>query len=216
MYSRRSLAALLLALLGIAGPAAATSVTSTSYSGWLTTVTGGASVDIFGNVTNNQSYDTSSGVSLSNSSYPSSTFVFTGPDTAYQSGWNLTTRAYQGINSLYGPTDGVGNITVTMPSGGENAIMLSLATTGNSTITLKLSDGETFTPSAGIFGVSISHDISWLTLSTTNGSAVIIDDFRYGNSNLTQDPAPSLEASTVLMIGGGLLVMLGGRRKLFS
>ena len=224
MHLRRNFAVLFFTLAGIAGPALATTITSTTYTGsptsWLGNVTG--PVDVFGSIQNNQSYSTSSGVSLSNSSNPSSVFVFTGPDLT---GWNLTTKLFvaggNSYPSLYGPSDGIGNVTVTMPAGGENAVLLDLGTSEGTALTVKLSDGEIFTPAAGLFGLSISHDITWLTVSTTSGSQPVIYDFAYGASTLTQDqlmqdPAPSIEAGTLLMIGGGLLVLAAGRRKLFS
>jgi hypothetical protein len=179
-------------------------------------------VDVFGSVQNNQSYSTSNGVSLSNSSHPSSVFVFNGPDNG---GWNLTSKSYiyegSSYPSLYGPSDGIGSITITMPTDGENAFLLGLGTSQGTTLAVKLSDGETFTPAAGVFALSISHDISWLTVSTTNGSQPVIFDVAYGNGNLAQDqltqsPAPTLEASTLVMIGGGLLILIGGQRKLFG
>jgi hypothetical protein len=222
MYIRRRLGLFCLAFLGIAVHGTATTVTTTSYSNWLTTITTGSSVDVFGGLQNNQSYSTSSGISLSNSSHPSSVFVFTGPDNG---GWSLSSNSYSysgsRYNSLYGPGDGIGNITATMPTGGENAVMLGLGTSQGTTLTVKLSDGETFTPTSNVFGLSLSHDISWLTVSTTNGSMPVIFDFIYANSNLTQDqftqdPTPSIEASSIILIGGGLLILAGGRRKLFG
>lgn len=222
LRARRTLAAISLVLVGIAGPAAATTITSTSASAWKSTITNGAAVDVFGNLQNNQTYNSSSGFSLSNSSYPSAVFVATGPDNG---SWNLSSRfyLYSGVNytSLYGPSDGIGNITVTMPAGGENAFMMYLGSSSGTAITVKLSDGETFTPAAGLFGLSLSHDVSWLTISTTSGSQPVLFDLAYGSSNLTQDqllqdPTPSIEVSTLLMIGGGLLILFGGRSKLFG
>jgi hypothetical protein len=90
---------------------------------------------------------------------------------------------------------------------------LGLATTGNTPVTLTLSDGESFSSiSTAFFGVSISHPITWLTLTTTTGSAVIVDDFYYGVSSLPQD-SPTSEGATMAMCGGGLLVLLGSVRR---
>jgi hypothetical protein len=220
MQAKRGLYTFLLIFFAVVTGARATPVTSTTYSGWLQNVT--SPIDVFGSIQNNQSYNSSSGVSLSNSSHPSSTVVFTGPDNG---GWSLSTRlyTYSSVNytSLNGPGDGVGNITVTLPAGGENAVMLGLGTSQGTQLTVELSDGSSFTPAAGIFGIALTHDISWLTVSTTSGSNPIIFDFQYASSNLTQDqftqdPAPTLEASTIVLIGGGLLVFIGGRRKFFG
>ena len=221
MYTTRNFLIFSLAFFGIAVSAGATTMTSTSYSGWLANATG--PVDIFGNAPSSGSFSNSTGITLSNSSHPSAAFVFTGPDGT---GWSLNAGLYtsNGHNfpALFGASDGKGNITVTMPSGGENAVMMSVASTAGSALTVKLSDGETFTPAAGIFGISLSHDISWLTISTGSGSEAVIDDFLYASSTIAQDasqqtgPLPTLEASTVAMIGGGLLILIGGRKKLFS
>lgn len=68
---------------------------------------------------------------------------------------------------------------MSMPTGGENAVMLALGTSEGTLITVKLSDGETFTPAAGVFGLALSQDISWLTVSTTSGSQPVVFDFAY-------------------------------------
>ncbi len=198
--------------------AGATTITSTTYAGWGSGVT--SSYDV--GLPNTGSYNTSAGVTLSNSSAPSSTFVFTGPDNG---NWFLTGQLYTtgGHNypALFGASDGTGQILITMPSSGENAVLVNIASTQGASLSVNLSDGESFSPVSGILGLSISHDISWLSISTSNGSQPIIDDFMFANSKLTQDqftqdPAPTLEASTIIMIGGGLLLLIGGRRRLFS
>ena len=103
-----------------------------------------------------------------------------------------------------------------LTSPGQNAILLGLAAQPNAGLTVTLSDQQTFSVSGGLFGIALSHNITWLTISTANGSQPVLDDFFFGNSNLTQDPinqAQSAEAATFLLIGGGLLIILGGRRK---
>jgi len=143
--------------------------------------------------------------------HPSVGYDFTGPDN---SSYNLTGVTYHSLQSLAGASDGVGVISVTAPSGGANALFLGIGSTGNTPLTITLSDGETFPGlSPGLFGFSLSHPITGLTLSTTSGSQPVIDDFWYGNSSLSQD-APTVEAATYLLMGGGLLVLIGARRKL--
>lgn len=218
MKATRTISTLSFAYFLCAMHAGATTIPSTSYSGWYSTVTGYADVSM----PSTGSYNTSAGVSLSNSSQPSAKFVFTGPDNGnFSLTGGLYTTGGHNYPSLFGSSDGKGEIMITMPSGGENAVLLNLATTGGTVLDVQLSDGESFTPAAGVLGLSISHDITWLTISTGSGSEPIIDDFMFGNSNLTQDqftqdPAPTLEASTIAMIGGGLLILFGGRRKLFG
>jgi len=214
----RSAPVLLLALTCFIGREAnATSITSTTYSQWTKNVTG--AVEVF-NPPTSGTFNTAAGITF-HSTNPAASFVYSGPDN---STWQLTAGFYtsSGHNflSLFGASDGKGNITITMPTGGENAFLLSLATTASTPITVTLSDGQSFNPAAGVFGLSISHDINWLTVSTTSGSQAVIDDFYFGNSTLTQDvtqqPAPVPENATFALIGGGLLILIGGRRKLFD
>jgi hypothetical protein len=113
------------------------------------------------------------------------------------------THLFHNFQSLQGGTDAAASISATTPAGGDNVILLGLATTNSTPISLTFSDSETF-PSitAAFFGVSISHPITWLSLSTTSGSAVIIDDFYFGVSKLAQDSAAS-EGVTMAMCGEG-------------
>lgn len=125
--------------------------------------------------------------------------------------------------SLFGPSGGAGNITVALPTGGENAVLLGLGTVGTApSMTISLSDSETFTVattsgSYEFLGISLSHDISWLTVSSS--SQTVVNDFFFGTSKLTQD-APtaqnssvSPEGSTFSLLGGSLLLLLGVGRK---
>jgi hypothetical protein len=153
---------------------------------------------------------------------PATTFTFTGPDGP---SWALSGTSYQGFTSLEGGSDGNAAINVALSGSGENAILLALATTGGTPITVNLSDGSTYTlTSNGLLGLSISHPITWLTVATTSGSQAVIDDFWYGNSSLAQDPTGSgsgsgsgtpavSECATFLLISGGLLVLAGAHRK---
>ncbi|MBV8551361.1 MAG: hypothetical protein JOY54_08680 [Acidobacteriaceae bacterium] len=219
MSSRRVLLPFILGLIVFVGDAGATAITSTSFAGWLQNASG--AVDVFGNVPTSGTYNSSSGISLSNASHPTAVFIATGPDNG---SWQLTAGLYtaSGHNypSLFGASDGRGNITVSTPAGGENAVLLSLATTASTPITVTLSDGESFTPAAGVFGLSLSHDVTWLTISTTSGSKPVVDDLEFATSTLTQDAAqqasPSAEGATFALIAGGLLILIGGRRKLFN
>ena len=196
-------------LLG-AGPAAATTITSTTYSGWTAGLTGTPTELDFSVILTGRSYSTSAGLTLKAIGNSSIGFVFTGPDNG---SYKLTGVAHNNFQSLQAGSDSTAVMNVATPAAGDNAIFLGLATTNNTPISLTLSDGETFSSiSTAFFGVSISHPITWLTLTTTSGSAVIVDDFYYGASNLPQDSATS-EGATMAMCGGGLLILLGSVRK---
>jgi hypothetical protein len=198
-------------LLG-AGPAAATTITSTSFNGWKTGLTGTPTELDFSPIISGKSYSTSSGLTLKAIGNASIGFVFTGPDNG---SYSLTGFSYgtQNIQSLKAGSDSTAVMNVTTPAAGNNAIFLGLATTNNTPVTLTLSDGQSFSSiSTAFFGLSISHPITWLTLTTSSGSAVILDDFYYGVSSLPQD-SPTSEGATMAMCGGGLLILLGSMRK---
>ncbi len=215
MRSKQVVASVVFAALPFAGSMGATSITSTTYAQWLQNETG--AVEVF-SPPSSGTYNTSAGITL-NSTHPAASFVYTGPDNgSWQLSAGLYTSGGHNYPSLFGAADGKGNITITMPSAGENAILLSLGTSGSTVLSVNLSDGESFQPAAGVFGLSISHDISWLTISTTSGSKPLIDDFYFGSSTLAQDvtQTPAVESATFALIGGGLLILIGGRRKLFG
>lgn len=198
-------------LLGT-GPAVATTITSTTFTGWKAGVTGNPTELDFTPITSGKNYSNSSGVTLKATGNPSIGFVFTGPDNG---NYSLTGFFYgaQNIQSLKAGSDSTAVMNVTTPAAGNNALFLGLATTNNTPVTLTLSDGESFSSiTQAFFGMSISHPITWLTLTTTAGSAVIVDDFYYGISSLAQD-SPTSEGATMAMCGGGLLILLGSMRR---
>lgn len=216
----RFLAALVLAYLSLlTGEVCATTITTTSFSTWESsayTVSGSQAELNFGTINDTSgNYSNSTGITLFSIPSPSIGFLFTGPDG---SGYVLNGTTYNSFAALAGASDGVGVINVATPAGGENAILLGIGCTGtcagSTPLTLTLSDGESFAISAGLFGLSISHDITWLTLSTTSGSKAVIDDFWYATSSEAQDPPATIEGATAVLISGGLLLILGFRRKL--
>ena len=198
------------AFLAAAGQA--TTVTTTSYTVWKTNLTG-SPIELDFTKVKTTSYSTSSGITLPPLQGPALSFVVTGPD---KTGYSLTGGFYGSTVSLLGASDGTGYIRVDLPASGENAVLLGIATQPSATLTVTLSDLESFTVSNGLFGLALSHNITWLTISTVNGSKPVLDDFFFGNSNLAQDQinqTQSAEATTALMIGSGLLILFGARRK---
>ncbi len=203
------------AILTCAANAGATTINTTSFSTWKTYLTG-SPIELDFNKVKNSSYSTSSGITLLPLQGPALSFVITGPD---KTGYSLTGGNYGSIVSLFGASDGVGQIRIDLPSSGQNAILLGLAAQPSAGLTVNLSDQESFAVSNGLLGLSLSHNITWLTISTANGSQPVLDDFFFGNSNLTQDPigqAQSAEVATGFLIGGGLLILFGARRKLIQ
>jgi len=200
------------ALLTCAGNSRATTISTTSFNSWKTSLTG-SPIELNFTKVKNSTYSTSAGITLVPVSGPALSFVITGPD---KTGYYLNGGSYGSIVSLFGASDGVGYIRIDLPSSGENAILLGLAAQPTAGLTVTLSDQETFSASNGLLGLSLSHNITWLTIATNSGSQPLLDDFFFGNSNLAQDQASqsqSAEAATGFLIGGGLLVLFGSRRK---
>ncbi len=200
------------ALLACAGHASATTINTTSYTTWKTALTGSPTELDFTKV-KNSNYNTSTGITLLPLQGPVLSFVITGPD---KTGYSLSGGNYGSTVSLFGASDGVGYIRIDLPSAGENAVLLGLGTQPGAGLTVKLSDQESFSVSNGLLGLSLSHDITWLTISTVTGSQPILDDFYFGSSNLAQDQgnqAQSAEAATAFLMGAGLLILFGARRK---
>ncbi len=204
----------------------ATTLTWSTYNAWSANVTGPIELNFNTINVTSGNYNTASGKTLNPVSGPALPFLFTGP---YTGGYQLTGGEYGKYSapSLYGPNTSTGNITVTLPSGGENALLLGLGTTGSATsMTVALSDGESFNLAAApnayeFIGLSISHDINWLTISAS--SEPIVDDFFLASSRLAQDgPAnpPSgpvaAEGATLYLIGGGLLSLFGVRGRFLA
>ncbi len=198
-------------LLLAAGHAGATTITSTTYSAWTAWLIGQPTeLDLSQIQTNGHSYSTSTGITLKAKGNSSIGFAFTGPDNG---SYKLTGVSHNNFASLEGGTDDTASVSVATPIAGDNALFLGLATTNSTPITLTLSDGETFSSiTTAFFGVSISHPITWLTLSTTSSSAVIVDDFYFGASDVPQD-SPVSEGATMAMCGGGFLILFGSVRK---
>lgn len=209
----KGLLSISVSLAFLAAAAHATTITTTSYTVWKTYLAG-SPIELDFTKVKTTSYSTSSGITLPPLQGPALSFVVTGPDKA---GYSLNGGFYGSIVSLLGASDGTGYIRIDLPSSGENAILLSVAAQPSAALTVNLSDQETFTVSNGLFGLALSHNITWLTISTVSGSQPVLDDFFFGTSNLAQDQgnqAQSVEGATALMIGGGLLILFGARRKL--
>ena len=199
------------------GAATATTITTTNFQSWKATITGSPTEADFSTV-QFHSYNTSSGLNLSAVGNSSVMFDFTGPDNG---GFQLSGISYNGFTSLAGGTDSGAGINVAMPGTGENAVVLSVASTSGAPLTMLLSDGESFSLSSGTFGFSVSHPITSFLLTTSPGSQAVINDLYYGASSLTQDPAqgsgnnpaPASEGATLILMAGGSLVLVGARRK---
>lgn len=203
------IAALSAGFLLEAGPAVATTITSTTFSAWTAGLTGAPTELDFSPIVIGKTYNTAAGITLKAIGNASVGFNLTGPDNG---GYKLTGFSYHNFQTLEAGSDSTAVMNVTTPAAGNNGVFLGLATTNNTPVTLRLSDGQSFSSiTSAFFGMSISHPITWLTLTTTNGSAVILDDFYYGVSNLAQESATS-EGTTMAMCGAGLLILFGAVR----
>jgi hypothetical protein len=187
--------------------AAATTITATSWSTWDT------SAYITGSTTLVDLTTLQAGINYSNAAgYTSNGFNFTGPDGA---SYMLSSQTEGSVTGLLGPSDGVGSIDVAMPSSGNNAMFFDASCITCGSLTLLLSDNESFTVSNGQFGLSISHDITWFKLSTSSGTRPFLEYVYFGTSSLPQDGGVSAanEAATPVLLGGGLALLAGAIRK---
>jgi hypothetical protein len=195
----------------LAGHAGATTVQSTSFSSWQSTLNGSATEANFGQLAYT-GYNTSAGITLAGIGDPANQFTFTGPDNG---SWSLTGQRYNGILALAGAADTNAGINVAFSGAGQNAFLLAVGSTNNTPLGLTLSDGETFVLSTGVFGFSLSHPITSFFLTTSPTSQPVIDDFYYGVSSVPQDaPTNTPECATILLVLGGVLFLLGAKRKL--
>ena len=205
-----------LAAVVLAGAANATTITATNFNTWKTpTYQTGAPAGLNFYTIGSQNYNTAAGYTATpNGSGPSFTFV--GQDDA---GYYLAGNTYSKTLTGSANSGAVINITFQNP---QNAFLVSFQNSLNYTLTL--SDGQIFNTSAKIFGFSLSHTVSSLSIASTLGTQVIINDFYFGISSLTQDaaapppgtpgsPAATPEPATVLLLAGGSLVLAGCQRR---
>jgi hypothetical protein len=198
---------LLVGVFGAAFQAAATTITTTSYSTWSSPAdtTGSQTFVDLESLTAGMNYSTASG-------YTSNGYTFTGPDGA---GYYLYAENASSTTGLEGKSDGVGVIQVAMPNAGNSAFFFDAVCESCGTLSLTLSDGENFTVSNGQFGISVSHDITWFDLGTSSGTQPFLEYVYFGTSSLPPDSPAASEAATPVLVGGGLMVLIGaGRKKL--
>jgi hypothetical protein len=200
-------ATLLVCFLGGRFQAAATTITTTSYSTWNTPayITGSTTVVDLTTLQAGLNYSTAAG-------YTSNGFNFTGPDS---SSYVLSSQTEGGYTGLLGASDGIGNIEVALPGTGDSAMLFDASCITCGTLSLTLSDGETFTISNGQFGLSISHPITWFKLGDNSGYRPFLEYAYFGTSSLPQDSQVSAanEAATPVLLGGGLALLAGAVRK---
>ncbi|HEX7361589.1 MAG TPA: PEP-CTERM sorting domain-containing protein [Bryobacteraceae bacterium] len=191
-----------------AGVAGATTIdTGTDNASWLTAISG-----------------TQTDTTLPTSSPWTTTdgFSFTAP--------NSTVRQTGLTGSNSGLTTNGAKLEITMPNGGETAILLNLGLFAgyyvdrSNTVNIELSDGEQFS-SAGnfnpIFWFSSSGPITSITISSDiPNEQPFIASLSYATSILatsgtggTTSPIP--EPATFLLVAAGGLIFLGARRRWF-
>jgi hypothetical protein len=202
------------ALLFVAVPAGATTITTTSFASWKASSITGSPTQLDFYPINSSSYNTAAGITLSpaGSSLP---FIFTGVDNG---SYSLTGDGYG--KALTGASDAGAYINIALPAGGENAFFLGVGATASTPATLTLSDGETFSITSTNFGVALSRSVSWMRLSAAPGSQAYINDFLFGTSALPPDvvggPATPEPATVFLCLSGGGLAFAGSCRKRFA
>ncbi len=207
----RSLAtALGSALLLLAGHANASTITTTNVNTWKssTFITGGYSTLDFYPVLAS-SYNTSAGITLAPTNSTTG-FTFTGPDQGayYLAGDRMN-------KTLTGSSDAGAYINIAFGAN-ENAFLIG-TNAATTPLTATFSDAQVFTVNTTVFGVSVTHSISWLRLSAAPGSQAMINDFWFAASSLPQDApgggtpapaAPTPEPATIIMTcAGGILLL---------
>jgi hypothetical protein len=198
---------LLVGFLGCVFDATATTITTTSYSAWDT------SAYITGSTTLVDLTTLQAGLNYSNAAgYTSNGFNFTGPDGAT---YVLSSQTEGSLTGLLGPSDGTGSIEVAMAGAGNSAVLFDAKCISCGTLSLTLSDNETFSVSNGQFGLSISHPITWFKVSTSSGTRPFLEYVYFGTSSLPQDTDLSAanEAATPVLLGGGLVILAGAVRR---
>lgn len=164
--------------------------------------------------------------------YVDGSYTFTGPDNG---GYLLQDVALNGYG-LLGATDGNGGILIDLPGSGVTAMYL-LAEAVNSSNQLSKNDNLTITLysgsnavssdnfSGGTIGFNSSAMITSVLLSpTVSNDGVFLTDFYTGTSALPLDnpgggggtqnnPSQTPEAATLALVGGGILITFGAKRK---
>ncbi len=218
--TRNYFAALAFAALS-AGSAMASITTFTAFSGtgsWTSVLIGGADAEALGFLNNNLS------------TYGALTFSAVSGYGSYN--WGTATLINPGVGNANTRYVQGGPLTITAPTGGTNALFLTLAADAavNSlssqplTITLTDVNGNatvlnlTTSSSLTNWGFTSGTAINTITISAPTGYNVDLADFyagtfpNTGDSGTGGDTSSAPECATLLMVGGGL-VLLGSRRK---
>jgi hypothetical protein len=191
----------------LSGEVGATTITTTSFSTWSSSgYTTGSSTLVDLSTQPSGTYNTSAGLTVNG-------YIFTGPDGG---SWQLSAQSAPvfGSNKVGLLGGNGGSINTAIPGAGNSAIFIDAGGSSTGSLTLVLSDGESFTGVNGTFGVSISHPITSFLLTATSGSQPFLGYVYFGTSSEPQDAQPTIEGATLILISGGLLVIFGFRRKL--
>lgn len=190
-------------------PLLASTITSYNFADWQTTIEPGSAQDA--------AFSPPSGTFGPAGYTTSDGFTITGPDG---DATNLQEVFFNGSPSVKGGTDADAQVVVTAATG-KTALLFGVGSSPAGTgYTLTLSDGEVFNLAAdtSLFGISVSHPITSATFATTPGSSFVLDYIGYGVTSQplddggSSDPSSTPEASTLLLIGTGLLLIGKFRR----
>jgi hypothetical protein len=198
----------------LAGAVGATTITTGSFVTWKSSsYLSAAPSELNFMPINSWSYNTSSGIVLLPSSASTPTFTFTGVDNGtYWLGADIYSKTLSGSSD----SGAYVNIAFGAP---QNAFLLGFGNNSGLTYTMTLSDGEVFSTTGKLFGLSLSHGINSVSIAATGpGAQAVINDFWFGTSSLTQDqggsgPTPTPEPATMLLIAAGGLLLVGAKRR---
>jgi ABC-type glycerol-3-phosphate transport system substrate-binding protein len=162
-------------------------------------------------------WNTAAGVTYGN-------YIFTGPDGTNL--WSLTVQYFGGYQGLLGAQDGVGGINVTLPGSGKSAVFVWAVAIHNNAVALSDQlnfsyDSTQYGFSGGGFGLTSSRSLtSFVITPNVAGDGVLLEEVDVANSILPQDggggdpgPTAAPEGVTIALVGGGLLVLFGSKRK---
>lgn len=152
-------------------------------------------------------------------------YIFSGPDG---SNWFLQSFAPNGTYGLASEADGQGSILISLPGSGLTAMYLlvdaidssnSLHQNDNMTIGLysgsNLMSTDVFSSgTSGAIGFSTSYMVTSVLLSPeVANDGVFLTGLYSATSNLPPDSPPAAEAATIALVGGGILVLFGVKRR---
>jgi hypothetical protein len=214
-FLRRSQRALTTIVLTMAGALAAnaTTIFSTTFNDWKapTSISGSPTGYFTGSSVKQFSYNTAAGLTL--------TGAFGNATVTGVSGSSYVLSGDPYSQTLSGAAAAGSYINIAFQTA-QNAVAVFFNNSNRMTYTVTLSDGQTFSTTGSMIGLSLSNTITGLSIATTPGTQAVINDLLMGKSALPADaptaPTATPEPASILLLSGGLLVLFSCQRRLFG